>query len=534
MGWDFYSVVFINYSNWATIKKSFTKLGVTDIRKSGLRTQRNRLSKVKKLKKEIVFFILLNLFCQPAVCQKNENNPRLIILTDIGSDPDDMQSLRRLLLYANEFRIEGLIATACDGPHDMRAPGKSYVFENLIHEAVDDYASVRNNLLLHAPGFPEANELKKVIRSGQVNRGVDHLSPGLSTPASRHIIEKTDATNEHLCIAIWGGGHDLAQALLDVKTTRSKEEQDSFISKLRVYAITDQDGKFHPEGKGTGEWMTSNFPQLYYMESGAFKMNFMGIYRGMYQNDSQDPGGKLYPLTKEGMEQLTTHEWIAENVTKWGALGSGYPAEVNQNPNSERNTQGVKEGDTPSWFYFLQNGLSDYRFPEWGCWGGRFVHMYGNYYMDAQDYHWSGVVDGSLRRKWSVARWREAYQNDFALRMRWCVLPYDRTNHNPIAVVNGDKSRNVIAVHARKGEDVVLDAKDTHDPDGDKLSYNWQIYREISSSPAILENSGKQQALLKIQGNAESGEIHVILEVKDSGTPVGYSYRRVIIRISDM
>ena len=39
-------------------------------------------------------------------------SPRLLVLTDIGGDPDDQQSMIRLMLYANEFDIEGLIATA--------------------------------------------------------------------------------------------------------------------------------------------------------------------------------------------------------------------------------------------------------------------------------------------------------------------------------------------------------------------------------------------------------------------------------------
>ena len=38
--------------------------------------------------------------------------PRLAVLTDIGGDPDDQQSLVRLLVYANELEIEALIASA--------------------------------------------------------------------------------------------------------------------------------------------------------------------------------------------------------------------------------------------------------------------------------------------------------------------------------------------------------------------------------------------------------------------------------------
>lgn len=37
--------------------------------------------------------------------------PRVIVLTDIGGDPDDQQSMVRFLVYSNEFEVEGLIAT---------------------------------------------------------------------------------------------------------------------------------------------------------------------------------------------------------------------------------------------------------------------------------------------------------------------------------------------------------------------------------------------------------------------------------------
>ena len=37
--------------------------------------------------------------------------PRLLVLTDIGNEPDDQMSMVRLLVYANQFEIEGLVAT---------------------------------------------------------------------------------------------------------------------------------------------------------------------------------------------------------------------------------------------------------------------------------------------------------------------------------------------------------------------------------------------------------------------------------------
>ena len=42
---------------------------------------------------------------------QNPDKHRLIVLTDIEADPDDTQTLIRLLLYSNQIEIEGLIAT---------------------------------------------------------------------------------------------------------------------------------------------------------------------------------------------------------------------------------------------------------------------------------------------------------------------------------------------------------------------------------------------------------------------------------------
>ena len=42
---------------------------------------------------------------------QNSQKLRVVVLTDIEADPDDAQSLVRLLLYANQWDIEGLIAT---------------------------------------------------------------------------------------------------------------------------------------------------------------------------------------------------------------------------------------------------------------------------------------------------------------------------------------------------------------------------------------------------------------------------------------
>ena len=51
-------------------------------------------------------------------------------------------------------------------------------------------------------------------------------------------------------------------------------------------------------------------------------------------------------------------------------------------------------------------------------------------FRDATDH-----VGDTTDSRATVWRWRPAYQNDFQARMDWCVLPYDKANHPPVAVL---------------------------------------------------------------------------------------------------
>ena len=48
--------------------------------------------------------------------------PRLVVLTDMGNEPDDQMSLVRLLIYSNEIDIEGLVATTSTWQEDAMHP----------------------------------------------------------------------------------------------------------------------------------------------------------------------------------------------------------------------------------------------------------------------------------------------------------------------------------------------------------------------------------------------------------------------------
>ena len=77
---------------------------------------------------------------------------RVLILSDIEADPDDSQSLIRFLLYANQFDIEGIVATT--SIHQ-----KARVSPESIIKILQVYNKVQPNLLKHEKGIHRINNV---------------------------------------------------------------------------------------------------------------------------------------------------------------------------------------------------------------------------------------------------------------------------------------------------------------------------------------------------------------------------------------
>jgi len=326
-----------------------------------------------------------------------------------------------------------------------------------------------------------------------------------------------------------------------LRVRKSPEQMRTFVSRLRVYSISDQDD--------AGPWIRREFPELLYIVNPS-RPNGENYYQAAWTGIS----GDIYYRNGEGAEIKTvTNEWLDQNIRCKEPLGKAYPRFLF-----------IMEGDTPSFLGLLDNGLNAYRRPDWGGWGGRYNYLrpYSETHpiwtsggtlnltgMNSQD-----AVTGADGRKHvsdqaTIWRWREAYQNDFAARIYWTVSDYAHANHNPLAVVNGQSGTGIIEMTAEVGKPIMLDASQSSDPDGQRLHFHWFHYPEAGSSgarPAVVSIDGAETAKASVTPTAACGPspvlnrrpapcpggvAHIILEVTDEGQPKLTSYRRVILTV---
>lgn len=451
------------------------------------------------------------------------DKPRVFVLTDIENEPDDAQSLVRLLTYANQFDIEGLVATT-----SVHQPHKTAAWR--IREILAAYGQVQPNLLLHEPGFPTAQQLLAVVTEGRPDYGMQAVGEGMDSAGSDALIAAADRADPRpLWVPVWGGPNVLAQALWKVRATRTPEAVDKFVARLRVYTISDQDD--------SGPWIRRTFPSLFYIASPG--MHAGGAY---HYATWAAMGGDLFHGRFVGADPtLVDNAWLDRHIRRnKGPLGALYP-----------HIEYMMEGDTPSFLGLIDNGLNVPERPDWGGWGGR----YELYTPRKQKWHlaaetrpmWTDAVDEvrGADGRWHTSnhatlwRWRSEVQNDFAARMDWTTQPYAKANHPPVV-----KLAHADQLMARRGETVRLSAAGSSDPDGQALSYEWFYYGEAGS---VAISTGRSGQPIEINGfdqreasfvvprhqglSPDKATLHIILAVTDHGTPRLTRYRRIIVNV---
>ena len=264
-------------------------------------------------------------------------NARLLVLTDFEADPDDAQSLVRLLLYSNEIDLEGIVATT-----SIHMPGE--IHPEGVRAVIDEYAKVRANLLQHAQGYPAADALRELIVEGQRTYGMAAVGKGKDTAGSRRILRALDSRDPRpLWVAVWGGPNTLAQALYSLRETRGGRCGEAHREAARIHDL--RPGRQRP-------WMRKEFPQLFYIVSpGGYGA---GTWTGIHS--------VVASLGEHPINQTISNRWLAEHIQQGhGPLGAAYP-----------DVAYGMEGDTPTFLSLIPNGMNAPEHPDWGGWGGRY------------------------------------------------------------------------------------------------------------------------------------------------------------------
>lgn len=442
--------------------------------------------------------------------------PRIVVLTDIAPgdiEPDDMESMIRLMAHADLFEIEALITSG-----GWNSSGRAYpvgwkdslsrtinAYEkdlpNLMKRSSQEgFMSVEDELRTQEIGYwPSADYMRSRAMLGSLELGRHMIGEDNRSEGSDHIVSLADEDDDRpIWILAWGGANTFAQAIWQVQQERTPEQVKDFLRKFRVYTITDQDVPYGDRH--------SNYPF-----SSHYEM------RRDLSEDLMFFWDESAWLSQNAIGSMNWNEYV-ENIQGHGNLGSIYP-----------NYKWGVEGDTPSYLHVLPNGLHDPSVPEMTGWGGYFRWGKG---MDDATYSYTNHT-GDVRE---ISRRYEEYFypaifNNFAARMDWAVN--GEGNRNPVVVVNGSKGFEIVEMDAAAGDVVKLDASATYDPDEDALAYRWWIMPESGTyeGDAVVENASEAVASVAVPDNASGKSIHVICEVEDDGTPVLTSYRRVIINI---
>lgn len=466
---------------------------------------------MRHLFKALIFCLILwgSLGCS---VDTQQLKPRIIVLTDIAPgyiEPDDMESMVRLMTYADQYEIEALITTIgwnCD-PYPTS-------WADSLHRVIDAYEHDSANLMKRSEqtGFltisqecgmqkigywPSPDYLRSRIAMGSQRAGIGVIGPDNNTPGSELIIHLVDEDDPRpIWVTCWGSGNTLAQAIWKVQQERSAKELKTFLNKLRVYTITDQDMVYtmrENRAYSSHQWMRRDFSDdlLFIWDESAW-------------------------LTQNELGSRNWHEY-SEKIQGKGELGKAYPTY----------RYGV-EGDTPSFLHVMPNGLNDPDCPEQIGWAGC---------------HRKGICPDSLTIAWTnwlqplkgISRKYEEYFypatfNDFAARIEWAEK--GSGNRNPVIWLNGSADYLPVNRSISPGSVFKADASKSYDPDEDNLVFSWWIQDDATTYDGeVVMNTDGRKAEIEIPSDASGTVINVICEVQDDGMPSLVSYRRIVITV---
>jgi hypothetical protein len=490
----------------------------------------------------VLLFLLSALYVTLA-----QTKPRTIVTTD--GEIDDVDSFIRMLLYANEFSIEGLIYSSSMWHYKGDGKGTKFISEmkwtkerygertelrwpgtNWMQELIAEYEKIYPKLSQHADGFPSADHLSSLIRVGNIDfEGAMEKD----TEGSDFIKEKLlDDNMEPIYLQVWGGTNTIARALKSIEDEYKQTDQWAQVykkvcDKSIIYAILDQDATYR-------KYIAGNWPDVkIYYNSNQFwcfaypwkrsvpepiQYSLEGKFMGENIINDHGPLNKKYYSYGDGQKQAGDPEHTHGNLAK---------ANEGDGPDYGK-YDFISEGDSPAFLHLVDVGLGNLENPHFGGWGGRLIQSeeQANRWEDGENAADYNPYTKEMDKTYPQTRWVETLQNDFAARADWCIMDYEAANHAPSVML---KHPNKII--AAPGQKIKLKGK-ASDPDKDKLNYNWWQYSEVDTygGEVTLQKDNASKTSFVMPQDIKQGEtIHLILEVSDDHEFPMTRYQRVII-----
>jgi hypothetical protein len=457
----------------------------------------------------------------PAEAHGHEHGGKIRTVVTTDMEQDDLASLVRYLLYANDVETQGIVYTssrfhwAGDGRGtEFFLPGREYStpqtswrwtgMRTIQDRVLPAYGKVVGNLRANDPDYPAERALQSIVRVGNIDfeGEMAHDTPG--SDLIRDLL--LDRDPRPLYLQAWGGTSTIARALKSVEDRYSGARQwqalkERISRKAVILASGFQDETY-------ADYIAPHWPSLRVENlAGGYETwgyncdNGSGNRRGEYfegdwirANIQIGPYGRLY------------RSWLD------GQSMPGDPLDIFGDP--ELAPSGwckplkpydfLSEGDNVVFNPLLTTGIQAPDNPALGGWGGRAVKDGNVWVLDE--------TEAENTRRWAVAA-----QNDFAARIQWTLSRHG--DHPP--VVRGSGPSRV-----RAGQTVRLSAYAT-DPDRDRVTLRWWQYREEGSYPAAVTVRGDT---VRIPADARPGQtISLILEGTDDFPLTRYA--RVLLTV---
>ncbi|MFD2200402.1 nucleoside hydrolase-like domain-containing protein [Shivajiella indica] len=318
----------------------------------------------------------------------------VLIDTDLGGDPDDIQSLFRLLHYSDILEIKGIVSTPCSQLESH--PWDTIPQDKLIKEWIQriDMDHLRNK------GFTELMgeyELLQLVKKGsQQPQAPSKLG---KTEGSEYLSElaKQYRMENPLWILVWGSMTTLAQALHD---------HPSIGSNIRIYSIGSTNTEHDSLSRNfVYDFMEKEYPELWWIENAILPKGKHETFRGVYQGGEQSgEWGNIAFVENNIRGKGTTRKGMFDEKS-----GDAFPVAT-----WPKGT--LKEGDSPSILYLISpliGGVGDIHDPTQESWGGQFRKAYPekfpNYYVD---------LDASPEEcQATINKWRLDFMADW--KKRW-------------------------------------------------------------------------------------------------------------------